>query len=196
MNFLAHFLLAEGSDETLAGNFLGDFVKGVVREGDYPPKILQGIRTHRAVDGFSDRHPITGVSRRRFSVKFSRISGIIVDVSFDHFLALNWQRFCCDEIGHFISKSYDAVEAHAHLMPEQFAGIVPRLRDQDWLNETRTVDGLRRIFRRMSRRSPILNHLESAIVEIEANHEALERDFLKFFPDVIEFVRERRSQHR
>ena len=62
MNFLAHFFLAEGCSETMAGNFLGDFIKGPLDRTIYPPKIAQGIRTHRAVDGYADRHPMTGVS--------------------------------------------------------------------------------------------------------------------------------------
>ncbi|MCB1097070.1 MAG: DUF479 domain-containing protein [Verrucomicrobiae bacterium] len=192
MNFLAHFFLAEGSPETLAGNFLGDFIKGPITDSDFSPGIAQGIRTHRAVDAFADRHPATSISRQRFSVRYRRISGIIVDIAYDHFLSRHWPTFSQHEISAFIDSSYAAVELHSHLMPQHLADIIPTMREQNWLEETRTLNGLERIFYRMSHRSPILNTIREARDEVEQNFDALESDFLRFFPELVAHVQERR----
>lgn len=194
MNFLAHFLLAEGSTETLAGNFLGDFIKGPIDDALYLPGIAQGIRTHRAVDAFADRHPLTATSRRRFSARYQRISGIIVDIAYDHFLSRHWSRFSNEELTQFILKSYDAVESHRHLIPEKLASVIPTMREQDWLTETRTLNGLERIFYRMSHRAPILSSIRDARHEVEQHQEELEADFLEFFPELVTYIATRRQQ--
>ncbi|MGK0187763.1 MAG: acyl carrier protein phosphodiesterase [Verrucomicrobiales bacterium] len=188
MNFLAHFLLAEGSTETLAGNFLGDFIKGPIDDTHFSAGIAQGIRTHRAVDAFADRHPVSSVSRKRFTAKYRRISGIIVDIAYDHFLSRHWKRFSNEEITAFIGKSYAAVESHQHLMPASFVSVIPTMRDQNWLNETRTLNGLERIFYRMSHRSPILSGIREARQEVEQNFDGLEADFLNFFPELVTYI--------
>ena len=57
MNYLAHLLLAEPSREGLLGSLLGDFVKGPL--GDrYPEQLRRGIVLHRAIDSFTDAHPM------------------------------------------------------------------------------------------------------------------------------------------
>ncbi len=60
MNYLAHLLLAEKSAQSLIGNLLGDFVKGSLEKykGVYSETIIKGIRTHRQVDDFTDKHRI------------------------------------------------------------------------------------------------------------------------------------------
>ena len=194
MNFLAHFLLAEGTTETLAGNFLGDFIKGRIVVSDFPPGVVQGIHTHRAVDAFADRHPVSAVSRRRFAPPYRRIAGIVVDIAYDHFLSRHWTAFADEEIGAFILRAYDAVETHAHLMPDDLIDIIPRMRDQDWLNETRSLDGLDRIFHRMSHRAPLLSVIHDARREVERNFYPLEADFLQFFPEVVAYVRAREGR--
>ena len=194
MNFLAHFLLAEGSSETLAGNFLGDFIKGPISDADFPPGIVQGIRTHRSVDAFADRHPITSASRKRFTQKFRRISGIIIDLVYDHYLSRNWSTFSSDEITTFIARSYNAVENYGHLMPSHLSAVIPTMREQNWLDETRSLNGLERIFYRMSHRSPILSIMRDARHEVEQNFEALEDDFLQFFPELVTYVHDRRQR--
>ena len=78
MNYLAHLLLAEDTEESLLGNFLGDFVKGNIGTR-YSPAIARGILLHRKVDAFTDTHPITKSSRCLFSRQRRRYAGIIID---------------------------------------------------------------------------------------------------------------------
>ena len=57
MNHLAHALLA-GDDEALQlGGLLGDFVRGQPDPAQFPPRVIRGIRLHRAIDGYTDAHP-------------------------------------------------------------------------------------------------------------------------------------------
>ncbi len=82
MNYLAHLLLAADADASRAGNLLGDFTRGSIDElaKIYPAEVIRGIRMHRAVDRFTDSHPIfkecrilLSPERRRFAKELRRL---------------------------------------------------------------------------------------------------------------------------
>src|SRR5258708_857949 len=92
MNFLAHVYLSGDHSKVLVGNFIGDFVKGKYLRDRYEPEIAKGIELHRAIDYFTDLHPIVRQSKNRLRPKYNHYSGIIVDIFYDHFLAANWNQ--------------------------------------------------------------------------------------------------------
>src|SRR6185436_15925335 len=55
----------------MIGNFIADYVKGN-KKNDFPEKIRKGIELHRAIDDFTDHHPLTGRSKERIRKKYSR----------------------------------------------------------------------------------------------------------------------------
>ena len=57
MNYLAHLHIAEHTQTSFLGNFLGDFIKGNP-EGQFNPGVVSGIRLHRFVDSYIDGHPL------------------------------------------------------------------------------------------------------------------------------------------
>ena len=57
MNFLAHIYLSGDNDLITIGNFMADGIKGK-RYLKFPPDIQKGIILHRAIDTFTDAHPI------------------------------------------------------------------------------------------------------------------------------------------
>src|SRR5580693_8065833 len=93
MNYLIHFLLAGDDDELRLGNLLGDHVKGRVERFDHPgltDRLRTGIQMHRTIDAFSDRHPAVHRSKRILSAEYGKLSGVIVDLFYDHVLARRW----------------------------------------------------------------------------------------------------------
>lgn len=194
MNFLAHLVLAEPVSEALAGNFLGDFVKGRLEADRFPDKILQGIRIHRAVDAFTDSHPIPLLSRNLVPKSRRRLGGIIVDIAYDHFLCNNWEKFSDDDFETFVRTSYRAIEENAQYLPPKLRPVVPRMIEQDWLTCYRTTEGIDLTFQRISHRAPILAPMTQAMEDMEANYDTWEKHFVDFFPEVVEYVKEQRSQ--
>ena len=100
MNYIAHINLAEHTETSALGNFLGDFVKGDLyswtRDGHnetLPDVLLKGIRLHRSVDNYTDSHNTNQYLRALFPKPLRRMSGIILDVYFDHLLCQHWSRF-------------------------------------------------------------------------------------------------------
>jgi hypothetical protein len=45
---------------------------------------------HRTIDAFSDRHPAVHRRKRILTSEYGRLSGVIVDVFYDHVLARRW----------------------------------------------------------------------------------------------------------
>lgn len=85
MNYIAHIHLAAATNTSLIGNFLGDFVKG--NDLSYLSEdIQQGIILHRKIDSFTDSHCDVIALRRSFPKGLRRVSGICIDIWFDHLL--------------------------------------------------------------------------------------------------------------
>ncbi|NCF19921.1 MAG: ACP phosphodiesterase, partial [Haliea sp.] len=100
MNFLAHFHLAWPDAGLVAGGLEGDYYKGPLR-GDLPAAIERGVRLHRAIDAYTDRHPVLEQLRRQFPERLRRYAGILIDISFDHYLSRHWSSFSDIPLGEF-----------------------------------------------------------------------------------------------
>ncbi len=86
MNYLAHFYLSGEDPHWRVGGLMGDFLRGPVPEA-LPPGVRAGVMLHRRIDAYTDAHPVVGRSRRRVRPALRRFAGIVVDMSYDHFLA-------------------------------------------------------------------------------------------------------------
>ena len=184
MNYLAHFLLANASDELLVGGWLGDFVKGSVDER-YLPEVRRGILLHRKIDVFTDTHPVNLAGKRRFGPEYRRFAGIMMDVTYDHFLAREWPQYCQISLPEFVANTYRILSNHVEMMEGRARQVVLRMMEQDWLSayiHRETVGGaLAGISNRLSRANP----LGDAMVEVDRLYDVLQCDFRQFFPELL-----------
>jgi len=195
MNYLAHALLSHTTPQLLIGGMLGDFVKGAVK-GHYPPEVRAGILLHRAIDGYTDAHPLVHASRARISPARRRFAGVLVDVFYDHFLACHWSRYADQPLKTFTQQVYATLLPQLTGFPERLQRILPRMAADDWLAsyaEIESVDaalhGIARRFARFTRfaRAPVL---ADGVQELLKNYATLEQDFLAFFPDLQRYAAE------
>jgi len=187
MNYLAHLLLAEPSSESLIGNLLGDFVKGPLKELEacYSAGIVGGIAMHRQVDVFTDTHAIYRRSKRRIRDRYGLVSGIIIDVSYDHFLTNHWHSFSQDPLESFIAKIYNLLRENQAVLPEKLQQVLPKLIAENWLASYRDLADLRLTFLRISRRFKRETNLAQAVDGLLDNYAEIESDFLDFFPELM-----------
>jgi acyl carrier protein phosphodiesterase len=191
VNFLAHLYLADGSDASLLGNLLGDFVKGspedLVRQ--YDPELVRGLINHRRVDAFTDAHPKFQAARKLVSPARRRYGGILVDLCFDHYLARDWHEWADETLDEFVCRAYGAFRRNWHRVPEPARPIFTRMMEQDWLGSYRTVQGISEIMDRMAaRRLKRPNPFQGAGEELVQNYAALEECFRRFFPALVSHV--------
>jgi acyl carrier protein phosphodiesterase len=197
MNYLAHLYLAEDTEESRLGNLLGDFVKGHVADSPYSPGIRKGIKTHRKVDVFTDSHRKFLESKKLISPERRRFAGVIIDLTFDHFLAKNWKSYSNRELGSFTQGVYGMLMKNRSILPLKLVTFLPRMIQEDWLGSYEKLGGvsvvIERISRRLERKFKRQNTLQGASREIEANYRELERNFEDFFPELITFVENYRN---
>ena len=193
MNFLAHAFLAGDDPADQLGGLMGDFVKGPLPAG-LPPDVAEGVRLHRRIDVFADTHPAFQRSRARCAVHRRRVSGIVVDMAYDHFLARHWARYQPDLLTTFSARMYALMDAHAHWLPERLERILPRMRDDDWLasyaDARNVVRALERIALRLRRPDALLGAGDDFL----GDYAGFESDFFAFIDDAAEFARVHRLQ--
>ena len=103
MNFLAHLHLSDGTPGSMLGGILADFVKGP-DVAALPPDILAGVRLHRHIDAFTDRHAVVQRSIHRVSAKLGWFAGIVIDIYYDHVLAREWGRYSPEPLRGFADR--------------------------------------------------------------------------------------------
>ncbi|MBN1310452.1 MAG: DUF479 domain-containing protein [Anaerolineae bacterium] len=184
MNHLAHLYLS-GDDPLLRiGNLAGDFVKGVDTAALHPA-VQQGIALHKAIDAYTDSHPIVQQSKKRIGPTHTRFAGVLIDVFYDHFLAANWDTYCDQPLEEYIDEIYADLQAHRALLPPPLQAALPRMLAADWLRAYRDIDGIALALGRLERRLRRRVDLASSIDELKRNYTELEDDFRIFFPDLI-----------
>jgi acyl carrier protein phosphodiesterase len=191
MNYLAHLHLGGDAPAQLLGSLYGDFVKGPLA-GQWPADIEAAIRLHRRIDAFTDSHPLQARARARFPAERRRYAGILLDLFFDHCLALHWADYAAEPLPQFTGRVYRVLAAEPAL-PGRLALIAPRMAEQDWLGSYRDFAVLERVLAGMSRRLSRAGVLDGSLAELERLYQPLSADFRSFYPELVEFARRARN---
>ena len=193
MNFLAHlFLSGPAAAPTYAGILLGQFIADSVpgrQLENYPPAVQAGIRLHRAIDTFTDQHPVVRRSTQRLrEAGYGKYAGVISDMFLDHFLARNFTEFSTETLAGFTRRVYAVLEAHEAEMPPRVQQFFPHLVQHNWLLGYAETEGIRRALSGLSRRASAGSGMETAANELQTNYAAYEADFRAFFPELQALV--------
>jgi acyl carrier protein phosphodiesterase len=189
LNHLAHFLLAQGKSHLEVGAFLGDYVKGPL-DGHYPKNIEHGIRLHRKIDAFTDKHPIVRQSCSRIDPHLRRYAPIMIDVFFDHILASHWLTYGCGPLHRFSEGIFETLESSADILPSRALEVARRMRQHQVLSAYADPNFIVPVLNRLSQRLKRSNPLADGFTQFENNQEQLELDFADFFPDVFAYARD------
>jgi len=120
MNFLSHLYLSGNSEGLIIGNFIADSVKGNAIN-DFPEEIRKGIILHRKIDTYTDSHPIVEQSKIRLREKYKKYAGVIVDIYYDHYLAINWSDYSTENFHTYTQNIYALIEQNRQHLPPKSA---------------------------------------------------------------------------
>ena len=187
MNYLAHAYLSGDNEHLLIGNFIADAVKGKAME-DYSSEITRGIVLHRAIDAYTDRHPLHKKSRQRLHPKYGHYAGVMIDIYYDHFLAKNWLDYSNDSLKDYTGKVYTLLEQHNSILPERITFMLQYMVPQNWLLNYANFDGLGKVFRGMAKRTKFESQMESGVEDLQEYYDDFRIEFTDFFPQLIKFV--------
>jgi acyl carrier protein phosphodiesterase len=184
MNFLAHIYLSGDNDLMKIGNFMADGIHG--KHFDvFPMNIQKGIILHRAIDTFTDAHPLFRQSTKRLHANYHHYSGIIVDIFYDHFLAKNWSSYSDEKLDVFTERFYQSLKDNYDSLTPKTQMMMPYMIDHNWLVSYQTIQGIEIILEKMDARMKRNSNMRFAVAELRTYYSEFEQEFTCFFEELI-----------
>ncbi|TCV92346.1 acyl carrier protein phosphodiesterase [Luteibacter rhizovicinus] len=194
MNVLAHALLAGPDAGLRIGGLLGDFVHGTP-DPSLPEGIRRGIRLHRAIDSFTDRHDEVRAAREHIPPPFRRYAGILLDMWFDHCLARDFARWSDQPLEIFSTTFREDLHAATPILPASLLRFLGYMDRNDLPAAYVRADAIERALQGLSSRLTRANPVGESLPLLQANDDVLRGHFGRFFPELKAFSESWIEQH-
>jgi acyl carrier protein phosphodiesterase len=168
----------------MVGNFIGDFVKGRNLHERFEPEVVRGIELHRAIDEYTDDHPVVSQSKQRLRAKYRHYAAVIVDVFYDHYLAHNWNLYNTTPLAAYADSAYATLNEHHSILPEQVKQMLPYMIKGNWLLNYGRIEGIQRALTGMARRTRFDSKMDESINDLRQFYTEFDQEFIAFFPDL------------
>jgi acyl carrier protein phosphodiesterase len=186
MNFLAHIHLSGENELIKIGNFMADGVRGKQYE-NFPIDIQKGILLHRAIDTFTDAHPLFRQSTKKLHSRYHHYAGVIVDMYYDHFLAKNWKSYSTETLEKYTAQFYQSLLNNPTILTTKTQNLLPYMMEYNWLVNYQSINGLERILSQMDHRTKNQSLMRFATEELVAQYDEFESEFSLFYEEVQQF---------
>ena len=165
---------------------MADGVRGKQYE-NFPIDIQKGIVLHRAIDTFTDAHPIFRQSTKKLHSRYHHYSGVIVDMYYDHFLAKNWTNYHSENLTNYAANFYQSLTDNFQLLTPKTQNLLPYTVEYNWLVNYQSIHGLERILSQMDHRTKNQSLMRFATEELVAHYDEFESEFSLFYKEVQQF---------
>ena len=122
--------------------------------------------------------------------EYRRYAGILLDLFYDHFLALQWSRYSPLPLEDFAGRVYRILQANQHSFTAPMQRSMHYMVSNELLQSYREIAGIERALRGIEGRLKRPSRLSGAVAELEANYRDLEEDFAAFFPDLNRYAQQ------
>jgi acyl carrier protein phosphodiesterase len=187
MNFLSHLFLSGDSEGLIIGNYIADSVKGSDYK-NYLPEIQKGILLHRMIDTFTDAHSVVEESKARLRPAYRKYSSVIVDVYYDHYLAVNWKEYSNENLSDYTQKIYSLIQCRHSILPVRSQHFTSYMVQYNILEAYARLEGIQKVLEGMAGRAKFESNMQFAIRELREHYHLFEDEFKRFFPELQEFV--------
>ncbi|MEX2596464.1 MAG: ACP phosphodiesterase [Salibacteraceae bacterium] len=194
MNYLAHFYLADPEEDLMFGNYIGDGVKGSDLKR-YPKEVIRGIRLHRFIDSYTDAHELVLEAKKIFYPTQAKFSGVVVDVLFDHMLALHWKAHHPQSLNTFAQRCYGIVGRKQELMPARSQRFFYFMLQHNILEGYAELMTIKHVFKGMDSRTKYTSNMLDAVNIDDQKRAALKHYFDGFFPELINATHQWKKTH-
>ncbi len=157
-------------------NLQGDYIKG--KDLSHLPEIVQkGSHLHRTIDNYIDTHPAVKELLHQLYPHLPKISGIAIDLYFDHLLARDWSRFHHTPLRTFIDQFYHHQPRFNDSFSREFQFMLDKMKEMDWLFQYQYMRGLSSASSGLSRRISFENNLHQAPLVFNMLQTEIEKAF-------------------
>lgn len=192
MNFLAHIYLSGDDDLVKLGNFMADGIHG--KAENFPVRVQKGIMLHRAIDSFTDAHPVFRQGTKRLHPVYHHYAGVIMDIFYDHFLAKNWVKYHSVPLQEYTASFYRILENNYDILTDRTKGMMPHMISHNWLGSYATIEGIGRILTQMDHRTQNKSGMKNSVNQLQEYYEVFEAEFTDFFDELRKFVKEKSAE--
>lgn len=182
MNYLGHLYFSGDNLELMYANLYGDHFKGSDYK-DLPEIIIKGIKLHRSIDNYIDHHPLVVQLMQTIYSELPKVTGIAIDLFFDHLLAKNWNRFHKLPLNSFLSKFYEYEAINTPYFSSDFNTLISNMKMSRWLNYYPDFEGLKKACQGVSSRLSFPNKLGMATEVYLKHEEDIEACFYAYMSD-------------
>lgn len=187
MNYLAHIYLSCNNEDLLMGNFIADSIS-LKDVASLPIEVQAGVTLHREIDYYTDTHAIVRKGTKRLRPHHRKYSPVVIDVLYDHLLANNWERYSESSLPVFAQDVYKVFSRRMAEMPPSLQRRLPGMIEHDWLNNYKSIDGLKFTLDKLDERARFPSNFGSAVVHLLEDYDLFTEEFNAFFPEVIAHV--------
>jgi len=187
MNYLAHLYLSGNNHEIMIGNFIADNVKGKQIEL-FDEEIVKGIKLHRLIDEFTDTHKVVEQSKIRLRSEFGKYSPVIVDVFYDHYLAIKWEQYHHEDLSLYADNFYTLLNNNQHRLPIRTQQMIQYMIPQNWLLNYKTIAGINKTLTGMSKRTKFESKMDVAAIYLDRYYSEFENEFNEYFEELRTYV--------
>ncbi|ADP11758.1 Acyl carrier protein phosphodiesterase [Erwinia sp. Ejp617] len=186
MNYLAHLHLAHLANSSLLGNLMADYVRGNPWQ-QWPTRIADGISLHRRIDALTDSLPQVREARQLFRSETRRVAPITLDVIWDHFLSLHWDKLMPETtLPAFLAHARSVIEPQLTHTPPRFQTLNAWLWHERWMERYADAAFLSHVLNGMASRRPKLAALADSYQDFTDNYHRLEDLFWQLYPQMTE----------
>lgn len=182
MNFLAHQYLSFEVEPVMVGNFIADTIRG--NKNKFQAGVELGIEVHKRIDTFTDAHELVLETRKLLYPYFGKYAGVVQDVFYDHFLAINWKDYHISNFPEYCQNIYTTLNKERSIMNERAQRILFYMEKQNWLVSYQTVEGIDQAMNGLSRRAKFDSKMENSIPALLEHFDEMEKHFKAFFPEL------------
>jgi acyl carrier protein phosphodiesterase len=171
----------------MIGNFITDFLNRKTAS-TYVGKIKEGIALHRKIDQYTDEHKASLELRKMLRKRHGKYAPVVVDLIWDHYLCKNWQHFSGQELKLFAKSIYDILEKRYAELPVKLQSKIVVMIKDDFLLSYSNTGRMLNALKWMDSRVSFPSDFTSAVEDVEENDDKIQKLFMRFFPDLIQYV--------
>jgi acyl carrier protein phosphodiesterase len=195
MHYLTHLYLSRNFATNIAvGNFIGIASKRICFsdtnkrnyyniEHDY----IKGVVLHDMIDNFINQHPTIIECKKKLIIN-TKFKSESIDLIFDHFLAVNWDKYCDTPLEDFCQNTYEQLTVHQKSYPYKTKRVYTTILRYGLLEQYKTLEGLHKIVKQLGKLTGNTLMFESSLVTLMNNYSQFQKYFDEFFPQLIEYT--------
>lgn len=122
-----------------------------------------------------------------------KVTGIAIDLYFDHLLAMNWKDYHEQPLRDFLDDFYQFSIDDEPSYPESYKSFLRALKSNDWISHYPSKEGLSKMCQGVAQRISFPNQLENAPHLFDLNRDAITETFHLFMQSAQPYFERIRS---